>query len=290
MKEQVDKPVPSRREATRDPGFERRINHMKMILNWPEKQLYSLGILSPKSLCLPDFIIIGAQKAGTTWLKKNIEHHPEIFMPVRMDISDPTEMRYFDKYFHESLRFYSSFFRPGMDKMKGEKSPNYCTLPLDRIRFIRAIMPDVRLILMMRNPIERAWSHAVMNLVKLSRRNIKDVSEAHFQRHFMRSRFRGDYPTIISNWLSVFPPEQLYVGFFEDITQSPTQLLTEVFAYLGVSTQVDWDSFPYRQVINRGSTVAIPEVHKSFLRVMYAREIEALYQRFGSRVAAWRTL
>jgi Sulfotransferase family len=268
-----------------------RITLLKGIFTAPEKKLYSLGILSPKSLCLPDFLIIGAQKAGTTWLKRNLDHHPDIYMPNMLNTSDPTEVRYFDKYFYESLRSYSSLFQPaGMQKVKGEKSPNYCTLPLERVRFIRSIMPDVRLILMIRNPIERAWSHAIMNLVKLSAKKIDEISDSKFRRHFIRSKDRSNYPLILERWLSVFPQKQLYVGFFEDITECPKKLLSEVFTHLGVSQAVDWDSFPYQRVINKGPKAPIPQQHKSFLEMMYAREIETLYNRFGSRVESWRCL
>jgi hypothetical protein len=267
-----------------------RMNSLKGLLTAPEKKLYSLGILSTRSLCLPDFLVIGAQKAGTTWLKKNLDYHPEIFMPTRTGKSDPTEVRYFDQEFHEPLSFYSDLFKPGMRRVKGDKSPNYCTIPLERIKFIRSIMPDVRLILMIRNPIERAWSHAAMNLMKFSGKKMEEISNSKFRRHFIRSRGRGDYPAILDRWLKIFPSEQLYVGFFEDISLCPKKLLSEVFAHLGVSQDVDWKSFPYQRVINKGPKVPIPEQHRNFLELMYGPAIEDLYQRFGSKVENWRCL
>jgi len=174
--------------------------------------------------------------------------------------------------------------------VKGDKSPNYCTIPLERIKFIRSIMPDVRLILMIRNPIERAWSHAAMNLMKFSGKKMEEISNSKFRRHFIRSQGRGDYPAILDRWLKIFPSEQLYVGFFEDISLCPKKLLSEVFAHLGVSQDVDWKSFPYQRVINKGPKVPIPEQHRNFLELMYGRAIEDLYQRFGSKVENWRCL
>lgn len=261
---------------------------IKGLLTSPEKYLYSRGILSPKSLCLPDFLIIGAQKAGTTWLKRNLDQHPDIYMPNLLNASDPTEVRYFDKHFHESLRSYSNIFKNGANKVKGEKTPNYCTIPQERIRFIRSIMPDVRLVFMIRNPIERTWSHAVMNLVKFSGKKIEEISDAKFRRHFIRSKERSDYPMILDRWLSVFPEKQLYVGFFEDIATCPKKLLSETFAHLGVTQNVDWKAFPYHQLINKGPRAPIPEKHRSFLEWMHAADIETLYRRFGSRVESWR--
>lgn len=262
----------------------------RILLGMPEKQLYARGLLPTASLHLPDFLIIGAQKAGTTWLKKNLHHHPELFLPELANHSDPTEVRYFDQQFHKSLRYYSSLFSAGAGKVKGEKSPNYCTLPVERIRFIRAVMPDVRLILMLRNPVDRAWSHALMNLVRLSDRAFEQVDESLFYDHFVRARERGDYLTIIDRWLAVFPREQLYIGFYDHIAERPQQLLGDIFAHLGVSQDVDWSSFPYNQKINRNPSIAIPEKYRSFLEEMYREDIETLYARFGEAVAGWRCL
>jgi hypothetical protein len=76
------------------------------------------------------------------------------------------ELHYFNKNYHRKLRYYSSFFLEANNKVKGEITPAYSILPVNRIRSIRAIMPEVRLIFLMRDPIERAWSHAVMDLVQ----------------------------------------------------------------------------------------------------------------------------
>lgn len=126
-----------------------------------EKTQYALGIRSTNGLCLPDFLGIGAQKAGTTWLHENLCHHPDLYLP------EPKELHYFDWGFHRSLRHYSDIFKRGCNRVKGEITPGYSIIPVERMRFIRTIMPDVRLIFLMRNPIDRAWSQALMNLVKL---------------------------------------------------------------------------------------------------------------------------
>ena len=85
-------------------------------------------------------------------------------------------------------------------------------MPSYRIRFIRSIMPGVRLIFLMRNPVERAWSHAVMSLVKHTRRRIEEIPRSRFYTHFVRHRERGCYSKILDRWLRVFPAEQLYIS------------------------------------------------------------------------------
>ena len=229
---------------------------------YAEKQISARIMRTNANLYLPNFLGIGAQKASTSWLYENLRCHPELYLP------ESKELHYFDWNFFQSLRFYSAEFEPGCHKVKGEITPGYSTLSLGRIRLIRALMPDVRLIFLMRNPIDRAFSQALMNLVNLPNREFKEVDESEFYSHFTakRSVKRGNYLTILDNWLSVFPHAQLYVGSFEDIANCPQKLLGEVFAHIGVSQEVDWSSFPYRRVINKNPGISAPQVQRFFTR------------------------
>src|SRR5262245_2528584 len=182
----------------------RTIRRARIGASLPSKALYSFGIRSSRSLCLPDFLIIGAPKAGTTWLSANLECHPQIYLARNPDCSDPTEVRYFNGSFRLPLKYYSDLFLPGRDRIKGAKSPGYCYMPSYRIRFIRTVMPKVRLIFLMRNPVERAWSHALMSLVKHARRTIEEIPQSRFYTHFLRHRERGHYSKILDRWLRVF--------------------------------------------------------------------------------------
>jgi hypothetical protein len=252
--------------------------------SYVDKWLYASSLRSSADLHLPDFLGIGAQRAGSTWLHKNLKHHPQIYLP------EPKELHYWDREFCASLTSYSEKFQPGSQQAKGEITPAYSLLPLSRIRLIRGIMPGLKLIFLMRNPIDRAWSQALMNLVDLPQRQFEDVDEGEFVAHFRAARSvkRGDYGTILDHWLSVFPEDQMYIGFFDDIVKRPRELLGEVCTYLGVSTDVDWESFPYNHVVNKGPSIPLPKQYRGFLEEMYCQEVEALYERFGTPVAAWR--
>jgi len=257
-----------------------------------EKSLYAHRICSSKGLCLPDFLGIGAQRSGTTWLYENLRQHPEIYLPDRKITFMGTELHYFDLQFHRSLRYYESKFTSGRQKVKGDITPAYGIIPLERIRFIRTIMPDVKLIFIMRNPIDRAWSQALMNLVVIPKRKYEDVDESEFYSHFQAARSikRGDYGGILNNWLSLFPREQLYIGFFEDIKQRPKRLLTEVFTHIGVSRDVNWSSLPYKKIVNKNPDFPMPKRYREFLQEMYREDIELLYEHFGPAIDSWRCL
>ena len=259
-----------------------------------EKTTVRLGLGPLRTLTLPDFQGIGAQKGGTTWLYENLRCHPQLFLPKHK------ELHYFDNGFHKSLRSYSRHFAPGSGKVRGEITPAYGIIPPSRIRFIRALLPEVKLILLMRNPVDRAWSHAMMNLVSRAERRLEDVTDAEFKSYLKTDdcRKRSDYGMLLDNWMSVFPRERFFLGFYEDLAEHPEDLLSGVFDHLGVRKDVDWSTFPLRKVVlpryvrsadqHRNSSSRMRPEIATFLREMYAGEIDKLHERFGERVARWR--
>jgi len=80
----------------------------------------------------------------------------------------------------------------------------------------------------------------------------------------------------------------MYLGFFEDLRDCPKKLLSEIFAFVGVSQQVDWGSFPYQQIIHAGLKSHMPQKFRAALEEMYCEEIEKLALRLGERVKPWR--
>ena len=201
---------------------------------------------------------------------------------------DPTEVRYFSQSFRLPLQHYSDLFVPGRERIKGDKSPSYCYVPAYRIRFIRSIMPSVRLVFMMRNPVERAWSHAVMSLVKHARRRIEEIPQSRFYTFFSRHREWGCYSKVLDRWLRVFRDEQLYISFFDQIVSDPIGLLRNVCAHVRADTGVEWSQFPYRRVVNAGQGLPIPAEYRTVLEEMYREEIARLDRRFGGVVSWWR--
>jgi hypothetical protein len=149
-------------------------------------------------------------------------------------------------------------------------------------------MPSVRLIFLMRNPVERAWSHAVMSLVKHAQRRIEEIPRSRFYTYFVRHREWGSYSKVLDRWLRVFRDEQFYISFFDQIVNDPIGVLHNVCTHIRADTGVDWSRFPYRRVVNEGQGLPIPGEYRHFLEEMYREEIARLDQRFGGVVSWWR--
>ena len=101
---------------------------------------------------LPDFLGIGAQKAGTTYLYSLLSEHPQVFL------SSPKELHFFSLHYQKGLAWYQDQFKfAATDKCCGEITPYYMFHPLASKR-IRKHLPNVKLIVLLRDPVERALS------------------------------------------------------------------------------------------------------------------------------------
>ena len=243
------------------------------------------------SRLLPDFLIICPPKTGSTWLAANLSCHPEVFIP------QVKEVKYFSVY-HKwlDLNWYARHFQDGGTRRRGEASPSYSLLPCQQIQLIRLLIPDVKLIFLMRDPVARAWSHAKHNHryreanFRAYTGDIETVSD-----HAWRENFRhpwpllsGDYLGQLRRWLSVFPREQIFVDLYERIGTDPLGLLSRIFEFVGVSTKVDWSSFRTHEIILPGAAKTISERFKHELRLLLqdrTRELSSfVHEQFGLSV------
>jgi hypothetical protein len=261
--------------------------YRRLRAKWGEldKRLYVVGLRSLEDLTLPDFMGIGAQRAGTTWLYENLRAHEELFLP------DVKELHYFNRNFHCPLRSYAQKFQHARGRFKGEITPAYGILPANRIQLIHMLMPELRLILILRDPVERAWSSAVRSLVRNKGRHPDAVTDEEYLAHFNSSdsRLRTEYTDILDGWLRFFPPEQLLVAFFQEVQCEPQRLLQTIFEHLRVNPCVDWGRFPWDRAANQGPGVERPNHLCQHLRGMYREQILELERRFGDRVKAWES-
>jgi len=176
------------------------------------------------------FLGIGAQKAGTTWLYEMLRQHPQISFPLKK------EVHYWNKqYPKKSINDYLSEFS-SKEIFEGEITPAYAFLPISTIQKIYAHQPELKIIYILRNPIDRAWSSAKMALKRAEMQH-HEASDQWFIDHFNSagSLMRGDYEYAINNWHSVFPANNISLLFFEDIKHNPSSLLKQCCDHLGIS-------------------------------------------------------
>lgn len=267
---------------------------------------YGAGLLRPGDLSLPDFLGIGYMKCGTTWLYENLRAHPGVFM------SESKELRFFQGgNIRAGLRSYARNFEAADGRLRGEISPPYAWLPSERIRFIHRVMPDVRLVVLLRDPVAREWSRVRHEAEQggLDLRTADDavVLDLIDHGHAME---KGGYSTTLDHWRAVFPDSQLFIGLYEDISRRPQHLMTRVLQHLGASTDVDWSAFPLTDVIvppageryadmdqgrgvvaddHQDSGAYFPERFRDRITLQFEDEIRELHRRFGDDILVWES-
>lgn len=177
-----------------------------------------------------DFLGVGAQKSGTTWLFSQLRKHPQIHFPTQK------EVHFWDRQYDRGVEWYKGLFAEEQTNvLQGEITPAYGFLPREKIAEIHTHFPAVKLFYCVRNPIDRAWSSALMALSR-AEMEPEEASDAWFIDHFRSkgSRQRGDYLASVKNWLSVYPKAQFLLLDFEEIINDPKKLLACCVDHLGV--------------------------------------------------------
>ena len=267
--------------AGKDAAY-RAAMHLSRQLGGMRHFLYAKGAFSTERYELPDFLGIGARRSATTWLDNVLRLHPGLFLP-----SERKEVRFFDSHFHRSLAWYSRFFEAGRGKLKGELSPDYLTLSPRIIGKIRELIPRVRLFVILRNPITRAWSDALMHFTLVKKIAAEEVPlEALCKRLMSKSfRLRGDYPRCLENWLGFFPEEQIFIGYYEDVLKRPKELLQSIFSHLGTSSaEFVWGKAHLRSKVNAAKKVTMRKEHYDLLYELHAEHIKDLFKQLGNPI------
>ena len=180
------------------------------------------------------FLGIGAQEAGTTWLHKMLRLHPDIGMP------EQKELHFWDREPPNAagIAGYRNLFLGIVGRARGEITPSYAMLPLERVAAIRRTFPDLRLIYILRNPLERAWSQAKMELSRSFPTGVPSdfLLQPWFEAQFRSeaSLARGDYAACLRNWLTEFPREQLQISTYEELRRAPRDFLEVCCRHIGV--------------------------------------------------------
>jgi hypothetical protein len=248
---------------------------------------------------LPDFLVLGAQKAGTTALYAYLRRHPQVTGPSWKEVS------FFDRHWARGESWYRGNF-PNLartrGKLVGEASPSYVFHPLAPRR-VKELVPNARLIALVRNPVDRALSHynheVALGREPLSFEDALDAEDERLRgeaermtadpRYFSREwwghtyKARGRYAEQLEHWLAVFPREQLLVVSSDDLGAEPERTHAQVLEFLGAPAH-RLDSYP--RVYERQYDPMRPETREQ-LAAEFEEPNRRLYELLG-RDLGWR--
>jgi hypothetical protein len=206
--------------------------------------------LGEENAQLPDFIIGGAMKSGTSSLHVILDQHPDIYIPASEvhffcidDIVQHPEFfdsaigfPDFERDLDENLEWYASFFEAAdRDQLIGEDSTVYLASPKAPKR-IKDLLPDVKLLFMLRHPVNRTYSH-YWHRVRMGRAVYRFEDELRFGSSALHQR--SFYARQLQRYFDLFPRGQIKVILFERFVQETQKVVDEVCSFLGLTTTVD---------------------------------------------------
>jgi hypothetical protein len=245
---------------------------------------------------VPDFLIIGAPKCATSWLGGALTRQSHILM-----VDD--EIEYFTSHIDRPLNWYLAHFEellatsdktkrlgPGERLFLGEKSAGYCGLSPARIRLVHRLFPDARLILMIRDPVARHWSHAkrYFSKAKAQRKGFESLdSWQQLQRFFTMMRRYSEFSKMIENWTDVYPAERLLVVSQEAAFAGPGATFERVIRHIGAEgVGAPRMKHALRNDRNQGPVVSMPPDVALYLERMFAGERTRLERVLRTRFPA----
>lgn len=269
-------------------------------------------------MSLPDFLCIGAQKAGTSWLSSVLREHPQIFMPPvnelhffdrvhrsaairsrqvelarkailhenKQDAPDTDYLAYLHhllSFSHTSLEWYQAAYSwpvaPGV--RRGDITPSYLELSRKQVTHARALLGPVKLILIVRRPADRLLSQLRMWAARDDRTDAPQ-DEREWMDLFLEmtgKSERGGYGRGIRLWRTHFGPEQLLVLPFGDIRSDPARMVARIEKHLGIARHVGYSGLA--QPVHVTRKLVIPESVIAAARALTSDEDDYIKRKFG---------
>jgi len=261
----------------------------------------------------PDFLCIGVHKGGTTWLYQQLDSHPDFWMPPLKELHyldqlsrvqrsssprcrDDRDRRFLENINslrakpHLDFEHYAQLFEPKGTLLSGDISPNYSTLNSEVIRRVVRYFPNLKVICLARDPVERLWSHLSMEVHyhQIEAFDATDIDEINRQL-LRRGLLLRSYPsTIVARWKRHVNPERFRIYFFDDLQRNPTELRRCILDFLGADpgkadngVAADYNSWATMGKLPLSDKV------RSHLAQFFKKELKTCAARLGGAARNW---
>ena len=254
---------------------------------------------------LPNFLHIGVAKAASTWLWTIFQEHPDIYVPTAKvrnysgKLTKPDNVNFFVADFHRGLDWYEKtyFTQWNGESAIGETSNSYMLDEL-ALQRIAESLPNVKLTMILRNPIERALlQFATRKRNRGMRGDFREILDIHSWQMFRMFIEPGFYHLHLTRILRLFPRHRILACIYDDLASDPRSFLYQLFSFLEVDPEMDLPSvdkvvgFPRPEEpdtsdgdIEKGVD---PDMHER-LRKIYADDVSRLEELLDRDLSAWK--
>jgi hypothetical protein len=240
-------------------------------------------------MALPTFLIIGATKAGTTSLHHYLGQHPDVFVAPRKEtnfFAQESALCFTGDAVTVPEEYEEQFSSAVSQKAVGESSPAYLAVP-KAPRRIASLLPNIKLIMILRDPADRAYSHYTMRRAqgREDRETFEEVLLEPDRDPEHSYTERGFYGLFLERYLKHFPREQLKIFLYEDLTKDTMNVVKECFEFIRVNPNFTPD------ISKRHNATAKPAPLKKETRQklinLYRKDIEKLQTILGKDLSSW---
>jgi len=169
---------------------------------------------------LPNFVVPGFERSGTTWLYDVLKGHPDIYLPSRKEIY------FFDKYYRKGVKWYEGFYKNySGQRWVGDISPSYVRDP-ESVKRMYKLLPNAKIIIALRHPASMLYS----TYLKLSReKNLKCTFYEYTNEQLLRNRFSYE---MIKRCYDYYSDDNILILFYEDLAKQPTYQIEKTLKFL----------------------------------------------------------
>jgi len=263
----------------------------------------------------PDFLCVGAQKAGTSWLYRQLELHPDFWMPPvkelhYLDNLNRTKRRWpprskdeRDACFLESIKDlsmrshidldnYGRLFRHKGPLLSGDISPAYSTLTDEIIERVADHFPNLKVVFLARDPVERAWSQLSMGvrLGTINKFDATDPEEVICNLLNPSVLVRSHPSKIVARWKRYVRPENFRIYFFDDLKENPTELRRSILGFLGAEPDKRSGGLKPHDNNDAGrDKLRLTAKVRDRMARFFEHELKACASELGGRAKSWPT-
>ncbi|MGB3671943.1 MAG: sulfotransferase [Phormidesmis sp.] len=210
-------------------------------------------------MVLPNFLIFGVQKAGTTSIYTYLRQHPQVYTSPRKEtdffsrdleaaesavqVSDEPQLTRGGRQKILTIEDYKALFAGVTDELAiGEASPNYLFRHQQAVPGIKAHVPDAKLIAVLRNPVERAYSDYLMHVRQVVGNRKPLAEQVATSAESSYTLLKGRYYEGMKHFLETFGPDQIKVFLYDDLRQDSAGLMKQLYEFIGVDPNFEVDT------------------------------------------------
>ncbi|MGI8890358.1 MAG: sulfotransferase family protein [Chthoniobacterales bacterium] len=261
----------------------------------------------------PDFLCVGAQKAGTSWLYQQLSNHPDFWMPPRKELHylnarghapikarewnrDERDVLFWEQLAHLGekpqldLPGYGRLFACKDSRLSGDITPAYCLLADKVIEEVMNCFPKLKVIFLARDPVERAWSQLSLDVRNGRLSDFDPLNLAEVIGYLRQPVIaqRSSPSEITARWLRYVPADQFRVYFFDDLQSDPSELRRSILEFLGGDPKESSGAVaPNQNTKAMDMKLPLSDKVRDGLAEFFAGELKASATELGGPATGW---